>query len=91
MKIRLFLKDFVKITFLKKIGLEKASWKELGLIWVPKKGPKRFPNRSTNGAKMASKNDQKIRSVFDRFGIDKKGWSPGTALQQRSGPEPWRG
>ena len=48
--IRWFLEVFVKITFLKKIELEKASWTELGPIWVPKRvqngpqiGPKMEP------------------------------------------------
>ena len=50
----------MKITVLKKIGLEKASWTEVGPIWVPKNGAKRLPNRITNGANMALKNDQKI-------------------------------
>ena len=62
-KIHWFLKGFVKIVFLKKIKLKKATWTELGPILMPK----RLPNRSQNGAKMASKNNQKIRSVFDRF------------------------
>jgi len=42
MKIHWFLKVFVKITFLKKIKLEKASWTELGSIWVAKRVQKGF-------------------------------------------------
>ena len=34
---RWFYNGFVKITFLKKIRLGKASWTELGPIWVPKR------------------------------------------------------
>ena len=37
--------------------------------WVDfdaKKGPKRLPNGTKNRSKMGLKNDQKIRSVFDR-------------------------
>ena len=62
MKIHWFLKVFVKITFLKKIELEKASWTELGPIWKAR----RVQKGSQIGAKMGSKNDQKNRSLFDR-------------------------
>ena len=39
-KINDFLLVFVKITFLKKIRLETASWTELGPILMPKRVPK---------------------------------------------------
>ena len=42
---------FVKITFLKKIELKKATWTEHGSIWVPK----RVQKGSQIGAKMESK------------------------------------
>ena len=58
----MFLNGFVNITFLKKIELENASWAKLGAIWVPKRTQK----GCQIGAEMASKIDQKIRSVFDR-------------------------
>ena len=38
--IHWFYTVFVNITFLKKIRLERASWTELGPIWVPKRVPK---------------------------------------------------
>ena len=49
---------------------EDKAWKcILDGSWVDfdaKRGPKRLPNRTQDGVKMRSKNDQKIRSVFDR-------------------------
>ena len=72
----------MKITFLKKIRLGKASWTKFGSILTPK----RVPKGSQIGAKMASKNDQKIR-----FLIALKRRKGGRALQVRSEPEPWRG
>ena len=39
-KFHWFYKGFVKIVFLKKIRLEKASWTELGSILMPKRVPK---------------------------------------------------
>ena len=43
-------------------GILDGIWADLGV----KKGPTWLPNRIQNGAKMISKNDQKIRSVLDR-------------------------
>ena len=43
-------------------GILSGTWADLGA----KKAPTWVPNRSRNGAKMGSKNDQNIRSVFDR-------------------------
>ena len=49
---------------------EDKAWKGiLDGTWVDfdaKKAPKRLPDRTQNGAKMALNNDQKIRSVLDR-------------------------
>ena len=50
----------MKITFLKKIELEKASWTELGPIGVPNKVPKvpkSDPKWSQNGIEKLSKNN----------------------------------
>ena len=50
---------------------EDKAWKcILDGSWVDfdaKRGPKRLPNRTQNGAKMGWKNDHKIRSILDRF------------------------
>ena len=62
-KIHWFLKVFVKITFLKKIELEKASWTELGPILTPK----RLPKGSQIGAKMEPKWHRKTIKTYDRF------------------------
>ena len=46
-KVHVFLKGFVKIAFLKKMRLGKASWTELGSILTPKrlqKGSQMGPN-----------------------------------------------
>ena len=49
---------------------EDKAWKGiLDGTWADfdaKKGPKRLPNRTQNGAKMASKINQQIRSISDR-------------------------
>ena len=50
-KIHGFLMVFVKITFLKKIKLGKASWMELGAILMPT----RLPKGSLIGAKIDPK------------------------------------
>ena len=50
-KIHWFLKVFVKIMFLKKIRLERASWMELGSILMPK----RIQKASQIGPKMDRK------------------------------------
>ena len=54
-KIHWFLQVFVKIAFLKKIRLGKASWTELGLILTPKK----LPNGSHNDPKIDPKRIKK--------------------------------
>ena len=76
----------MNIVFLKKITLGSASWTDLGPILTPKKVPQRVPNWIPNRSRMGSKNDQEIRLVFDRFGIEKRG---GT-LGQRSNNYPSR-
>ena len=49
---------------------EDNAWKcILGRTWVglvAKKDPKWFPDWTQNGAKLASKNNRKVRSVWDR-------------------------
>ena len=62
-KIQQFLKVFVKITFLKKIELEKASWTELVSILTPKRVPKGSQMGSKIGPKLMKKSDR----CLDRF------------------------
>ena len=83
----LFYKVFVKIVFLKKITLGSASWTDLGPILTPK----RVPKGSQIGPQIDPEWDRKTMNKSDRFLIALKTTSPGRALQQLTGPEPWRG
>ena len=56
----------MKITFLKKIRLGKASWTKFGSILTPKRAPKGSQIGPKIDPKWDGKSIKKIRSVSDR-------------------------
>ena len=69
---------------------EDRAWKGiLDGTWVDfdaKKGPKRLPNRTQNGAKMGSKNVQKIISVLERI-LDPVHWGSAPTTERAGAVE----
>ena len=75
-----FLKVFVKITVLKKIELEKATWTKLGSIMTPK----RVQKGSQMGSKIGSKFIKKYDRFLDRFWIEKMAGTLGRRSNSRT-------
>ena len=59
---------FSKLTFLKKIRLQEATWAEVKPKWSPAGTQKWIPKASQDGAKKEKKSEVKLREVKRGFG-----------------------
>ena len=66
MNIHGLYNGFVNIVFFEEDIASKCILDRSWVDFDAKRGPKRLPNRTQNGAKVASKICQRIKSVFDR-------------------------